>query len=174
MESLETTTTENSNESEVAYRRIYLTNRIKSGIGWFYWIAGLSLVNSVLFLLGATFSSVVGLAATLVIDAFMTGVAKGIGSDIGLVFRVVGFVIDLIIAGIFIGIGYLGVKRFRWVVVLGMVFYLIDALIYLLFRGWMSAAFHAWALWNMWQGLQAINKLNALEKSIAPETAFPT
>lgn len=176
MESMETTAADSTiNQPEIMQQRMYLTTRIKNGIGWFYWIAGLSLFNSVMFLLGISFGFVFGLAATLVVDVIMAGIAEGIGSDVGLVFRVVGFVIDLIIAGIFIGIGYLGIKRFRWVVVIGMFFYLVDALIYLLLGEWLSAAFHAWALWNMWQGLQAINKLNTLEKSVVtPETVLPS
>lgn len=176
MESMETTAADSTiNQPEIMQQRIYLTTRIKNGVGWFYWIAGLSLVNSVLFLLNINFGFVIGLAATELVDGIMAAIAKEIGSDIGLVARVIGFVIDVVIAGIFIGIGYLGQKRFRWVVVIGMIFYAIDAIIYLLVGSWLSVAFHGWALWNMWQGLQAINRLNALEKSVAAQTttAFP-
>src|SRR2546430_15326300 len=61
------------------------TQLVRSGANWLIWIAGLSLVNSVLFVTGSHWSFFLGLAATQVSDAFgrviitgSTGVAGGI------------------------------------------------------------------------------------------------
>ena len=43
--------------------------RVKRGANWFYWIAGLSVVNSIMFIAGANFQFVVGLGVTQIINA---------------------------------------------------------------------------------------------------------
>src|SRR2546422_9326958 len=65
------------------------TQLVRSGANWFIWIAGLSLVNSVLFVTGSHWSFFLGLAATQVSDEFgrviitgTTGVAVGLGVDV--------------------------------------------------------------------------------------------
>ena len=40
-------------ESEVNIEMLNLANRVHSGANWFYWIAGLSLINSVILLSGS-------------------------------------------------------------------------------------------------------------------------
>src|SRR5438105_1901125 len=52
-----------------------LLRQLRSGANWFYWIAGLSLLNAVVSLAGATFSLALGLGITLLLDA--------IGADAG-------------------------------------------------------------------------------------------
>src|SRR5512138_3090367 len=46
-----------------------LDARIKSGAAWFYWIAGLSLINSVAALSGSKWGFILGLGITQVFDA---------------------------------------------------------------------------------------------------------
>src|SRR2546422_8687548 len=65
------------------------TQLVRSGANWFIWIAGLSLVNSVLFVTGSHWSFFLGLAATQVSDEFgkviitgTTGVAAALAHDL--------------------------------------------------------------------------------------------
>lgn len=116
-------------------RKLQLDSRFRSGIGWFYWIAALSLVNTIVYLLGAKFSFVVGVG------------------------------IDLLIAGMFALIGYFGRKRIRWPVITGMGLYGLDAILMLLLQDFLGAAFHAWALYGIWTGLGAMRKLELMEKA---------
>ena len=51
--------------------------QLKNGANWFYWIAGLSLVNSAIFAFGGHVSFIAGLAYTQIIDAVERG---GVGS----------------------------------------------------------------------------------------------
>ena len=43
---------------------------LKSGASWFYWIAGLSLINSFIALSGSDYGFILGLGITRIIDAF--------------------------------------------------------------------------------------------------------
>lgn len=46
---------------QAAVARVELQKRANSGAGWFFWIAGLSVVNSAISLLGGGWSFVLGL-----------------------------------------------------------------------------------------------------------------
>lgn len=140
-----------------------LDNRIRSGTNWFYWIAGLSIVNTVSYLAGSTYTFVVGLGATQVVDGFMAGAAESL-PDAGTALRAVGVVIDLIIAGLFALFGYLGGKRYRWAIVTGLILYVLDGILLLLFGEFLGAAFHLWALISIWAALRALAQLRALDK----------
>jgi len=109
---------------------------------------------------------------TRLVDELMKAVAEQVGVGGGLVARVIGFGLDLVIAGIFVGIGFLGRKHHRWAVVLGMTIYVLDAVLFVLVAEWLSVAFHAFALWCLWRGLRALGRLNALEK-MGPPPAGP-
>lgn len=51
--------------------RLELETRLNSGAGWFYWIAGLSLLNSIIMLSGSDLYFVIGLGITQIIDVFI-------------------------------------------------------------------------------------------------------
>lgn len=149
----------------IAKKILALENQVKVGINWFFWIAGLSLLNSIIFFAGGSITFVVGLGATQIIDVFSSALAREINSGAGTLIRVVGFILDFLFAGIFALCGILGRKRFRWAIIIGMVLYALDGLISLAFRDWLGAFFHAFALTGLWRGLKAINDLALLEKS---------
>lgn len=145
-------------------KKLTLENKIKGGVNWFFWIAGLSLVNSIFFLFGFSLTFVVGLGITQIVDGFMASVATDIGEG-GIIARLIGFGINIFIAGVFLVFGVLGRKRFRWAIILGMVFYAIDTVLMLLFKDFFGAAFHAWAMFSIWNGLKSIKELKLLEES---------
>jgi hypothetical protein len=147
--------------------RMVLTSRMRAGIGWFFWIAALSLINSGAYLFGATFTFVIGLGITQVVDAVITALAQQLGDESGML-RVIGLIIDICVAGAFALIGYAGRKGVRWPVIVGMVIYALDAILMLVARDILGAAFHAWALFAIWTGLKAMRQLKALDKPAAP------
>src|SRR5437763_16327974 len=59
---------------EAAARPLYQQGR--NGSNWFYWVAGLSLVNSISLHTGGNVFFVVGLGVTLVADTLAQGVAE--------------------------------------------------------------------------------------------------
>ena len=147
-------------------QRSSLENRLKSGASWFYWIAGLSLVNSLVFLLGGEFTFVFGLGLTQAVDGIMWGVANELGSDVGMVLRVIGLAVNLVIVGIFALFGYLGRKKKRWVFIIGMILYGLDMVILIWVHAWLSTLFHLLALAGIYRGLTAIGKIERLKNQI--------
>src|SRR5437867_3953001 len=99
--------------------------QLKSGASWFYWIAGLSLVNSVVAFTGSGWSFILGLGITQVIDVFGQSLESG--------GKLVMLILDVVAAGVFILFGVFAHKRHTWAFVVGMLLYALDGLIYLLF-----------------------------------------
>jgi hypothetical protein len=73
--------------------------------------------------------------------------------------------INLCIASLFALWGVLARKRYGWALVVGMVLYGLDALLFLLIADWLSLGLHAFVLVSLYSGLQARGKLKRLEES---------
>jgi hypothetical protein len=140
-----------------------LLQALRSGANWFYWIAGLSLLNSVIQMFDSDRSFVVGLGITQVFDAVASAGAKDLGSQGGTILRGIAFALDLCVAGVFALFGWQAGKRRRWAFLVGMFLYFLDALIFLLVQDWLSLGFHAFALVGIWAGFSSLRKLEALE-----------
>ncbi len=126
-----------------------------SGAKWFYWIAGLSLVNSLIAFFKGGIYFVIGLAYTQIVDAF----GLVFEEDFGTVAMVVALVVNVIISGMFALVGYFSLKGIRWLMVAGIVVYVIDGLLFLLFMDWLSVAFHGYAGFCLIRGFLALNRL---------------
>ena len=161
--------TPDQSQLAVIQRKLYLDNRIRNGGNWFFWIAGLSLLNTIIYLSGNKLTFVIGLAVTQLIDGFMTGLVNHFGNG-WTIARILGFAIDACIAGIFIIFGYFGRKRYRWSIIVGMILYALDGIVMLLFQDWLGTGFHLLALFGIWSGLQSLSELEILEKSGTSES----
>lgn len=146
-------------------KKIGLLGPINSSANWFLFIALLSMANSLIFFLGGSISFLLGLGITQLVDAFVYVCTQELTGDWDTVVRLVGFVLDIIFAWIFIGAGLLAKKQFRWAFPIGMALYAADGLLLVLFQDWFAVAFHAFALYIIWRGFQSINTLRNLEKN---------
>src|SRR5580658_5715611 len=113
--------------------------RVRVSARWFYWIAGLSLINSAVVIFGGSFHFVVGLGVTSVVDVL----AKQAGSA--------GVILDLTINGfvaaLFCLFGSFAGKAQKWAFLVGMVLYALDGLLLLMGGDILSVGFHAYALY---------------------------
>ena len=137
------------------------TQLVRSGANWFIWIAGLSLVNSVLFVTGSHWSFFLGLAATQVSDEFGKVIITGTTGV------AVALAIDVVIAAIFVGLGLMSRSGALWSFIVGMVLIVLDALLLVWVQDWAAVAFHALALFFIVRGFQAARQLAALRTSAA-------
>jgi hypothetical protein len=151
----------------IAKKVLDLENQIKSGISWFFWIAALSIINTILFQTGASFSFTVGLGITQFIDGVSVAVSRRGSSGTAVIVTTIALFLDVVIAGLFVLFGVFGRKRVRWLIIVGMVLYAADGVLCVVFEAWLTAAFHALALWGLFRGIRAINALIALEKSMS-------
>lgn len=141
----------------------HLENRVRSGANWFIWIAALSIINSVIILFSGKWSFLAGLGITQVID----GLAYNLSGELGGAVTVVAMGLNLLVAGAFVVLGLQARKRQNWAFITGMVIYALDGTIFLLVQGWLSIAFHLFALYQIYQGLRANNQLKQEQQAAA-------
>ncbi len=108
--------------------------RVQSGARWFWWIAGLSAVNSVVALGGGNFNFVVGLG--------MTQFADGLFHNL----RILAVIFDALAVAFFFFAGFFARKGHLWAFVVGGLPYIGDGIIFVLIGDWLPVAFHAYAL----------------------------
>jgi hypothetical protein len=125
--------------------------QMKSGASWFYWIAALSLINSVMSLSGSSFGFALGLGITQIFDAIASN-AGGAGKGIA-------FGLDVAAAGMFVLFGVFAHKAHTWAFLVGILLFAMDALLALIGQAWMSLALHALALFYLFRGMQACREL---------------
>lgn len=147
--------------------KIRLERMIKGGASTFYWIAALSIINSFFVLTGGNWSFIIGLGITQFIDGIFIGIVQEIGENAALAIRIIGFVIDLFFAGIFIVFGVFARKQQKWAFVAGIVLYTLDSLLFLAIRDFIGFGFHILLLAGIISGLISINKYNELIPKIS-------
>ncbi len=157
----------NAAQMAAAQKLLKLENQLKSGVNWFFWIAGLSVINTVIYLTGGSITFVVGLGITQVIDVVASMIAEEASAGSATILHAIALFLDFVIAGVFVLFGVLGRRRIKWAIVVGMVLYIGDGLISVLIEDWLAVVFHLLALYGLFRGFQAINELVRFEKGLA-------
>jgi hypothetical protein len=130
-----------------------LHRHLKSGASWFYWIAGLSLINSISAFAHASFRFIFGLGLTQVLDA--------LGTEMGSAGPAVALGLDVVAAGILVLFGVFANKAHSWAFIVGMLCFAADTVLVLIFADWLSVAVHVVVLFFLFRGFAACRKLKA-------------
>jgi hypothetical protein len=146
-----------STDHALIAQRLQAESSLKSGAGWFIWIAGLSVVNTISAYTGSSWGFAAGLGITQVVDY----AAKGLGTA-GLL---VGMLINVMAVGFFVLMFVFGRKAQKWAFVTGLIFYGLDTLLVLALGIWFGLAIHALGLWGMVRGLRASSELARLAEA---------
>src|SRR5579862_5757017 len=126
---------------------------------WFFWIAGLSLVNSYAAATHMNFRMLLGLGITQVVDVlFPAGQA-------------VQVVLLAVVLGFFCLVGFLARRPSLPWYLTGMIVYALDALLCVWAGDWQAVAFHAFVLYVLWRGFAVLRALSA--NPIAPGAVPP-
>lgn len=140
--------------------RLPIILRMRRGAAWFVTIALLSGVNTLLQIFDAKIRFIFGLGITEVVDGrsgmFVTLAVDGI------------FIVMLILCSKWAKAGSEGAF------VGGMIAYALDGLLLVLFRMWLDAAVHAYALYMIWQGYAAARQLAQMRQAVQPGLSQPT
>ena len=123
---------------------------VQSAARWFWWIAGLSLVNTVLFFAGSDTSFVIGLAMTTLASAAF---ADNLPVAVALAGLTIGF---------YFFVGLQAGRHKLWAFYGGLVVYVADGILYVLFEDWMSVAFHTLAAFFIVKGIIRVRELARL------------
>jgi hypothetical protein len=157
-------------EEKLIEEKLRIEKRLKSGAAWFYWIAGLSIINSIILLYGSEWGFIVGLGITQIIDAIGLAVAE----EVGVAGKIIALVLDCLVAGIFVVFGVFAMKKYKWSFIVGMILYCLDGLLFLLVMDILSIGFHVFALFCIFGGFKAIDKLREFERPQSPESQLPS
>ena len=143
-------------------------SKFKSGANWFYWIAALSIINSIIVLSGKEWAFIVGLGVTQFIDAFGIMLSEEIG-NFG---KFLAGSIDVFIAGIFCLFGIFSRKKQEWAFIVGMILYGLDGLLFLVVGDFLSFGFHVFVLFFIYSGMKAMRSIeNSSQTVTMPQTA---
>lgn len=135
-----------------------LYNQIKSGAHWFYWIAGLSLVNLIIGIAGSDVHFIVGSSFV----EFCTGLIKSDSSP----GEILGGAGAAFILGFYVYLGRTASTPYKWAFMIGMIIYALDGLLYLIFSDVLPALFHAYVLYRLFTGMKSIDAYLALQQDI--------
>jgi hypothetical protein len=136
-------------------RHAELTQSYKSGANWFYWIAGLTVVTSIIAFGGGG------------ITQLIAGVAEAISTEGPGAAKVVALVVSLLISAVFIIFGYLANQKMLWAYITGMVLFALDGVLSLVVQDWIGVVAHGVVLVFLFRGFQAGRELVSLEKTMA-------
>lgn len=146
--------------TELSKEEIYKKEEeVKKGAGWFFWIAFLSIINSLIVALNGNLNFIIGLGITQIIDAIVMFPEPG-GFNID---KTTGLSLDLIITSVFFLFGYYAKQKKSWAFIVGMVLYGLDGLIFLPFQDFWGFGFHVFALIMIFKGFQAVLVLNKID-----------
>lgn len=146
--------------SQAQHAEVY--QRYKSGANWFYWIAGLSLVTSIVAFAGGGWRFLISLGTTQVFDAF----AEGLSIELGGAPKVIALVLDIFVAASFVAFGVFAGKKLLWAYMVGMIVFGLDGLVSLMFQDLIGVVAHAVVLFFMARGYMAGRDLVAIEQSM--------
>lgn len=145
----------------------------ENGASWFYWIAGASIVNSVIAFAGGGIHFVVGLGTNVdCFDLIASGVAEE-NPQFHWIAKGIAFGFAPLAVGFYCGIGWLANKRWTWIHWIGMVIYLGDALIFLAIGDFMSVAFHGLGLYHLFLGSRRIKSSIRSNRQLALASEDP-
>jgi hypothetical protein len=125
--------------------KLKIENRARSGAHWFFWIAALSLINSIITMAGSEWGFIIGLGITQVFDA--------IGAELGT--RAIAFGFNVLVAGVFVFFGVFARRRRNWSYIVGMILYALDGLLFLAAGDILSIGFHIFVLYWIFTGYRA-------------------
>lgn len=121
---------------------------VQSAARWFWWIAGLSLVNTVLFYSGSDVNFVLGLGMTTLANLLFSAQLP------------LALALTTLTIGFYVLVGWQAVQGRLWAFYIGLVVYAADALIYVAVDDWMSVAFHGVAIFYIARGVMRARELS--------------
>ncbi len=128
-----------------------LVRQHRNGSGWFFWIAGLSLVNIIMAIINGSWGFVFGLGTAEIIYY----ISRELSYELGNLVLTAGIALSLLIIGVFAILGLWSRKGKGWCFVLGFILYSLDTLLLAFLGDYMGALFHLYPLYCIFKGLQA-------------------
>jgi hypothetical protein len=133
-----------------------LQTRVESAANWFYWIAGLSLINCVVAAMGSEWGFAIGLGISQILSHLAGTLAQG-----SIVLAGVLWLAAFGSIAFFGACGWLARRPSVIAFGIGITLFSLDAVIFLLIKDWVGFGFHALALYFLWNGMTAARQARA-------------
>ena len=130
------------------------------GAGWFYWIVGLTIINTIIVMSGSDFSFSLGATATLFANVF----ARESHSSSAHLFAII---FDVVVVAFYAMCGVMGGRGATWAFILGLIFFALDSLLALIGFQIIGILIHGYALFCIFNGMMACVNLNRLQREKA-------
>lgn len=149
-----------------------LTRQMLSGANWFFWIAILSLIDTLVSPYYGTWTYAFSMGMSLGVDSVaQSAVAHGMGSWM----KIAAFALNIVIAGIFILFGFAARRGNMAAFVTGLILYVLDGVLFF-FTGTIGDRFlfgsailgvviHAVGVYYIFSGILAARKLTEYQKT---------
>ena len=139
---------------------VALEEQRNKGASWFYWIVGLTIINTIVVQSGIDFAFSLGATVTLV----SYGVAQALGTSTAHVMAL-GF--DVLVIAFYAMCGVMGSRGATWAFILGLIAFTIDSLFALIGFQIIGILIHGYALFCIFNGMMACVNLNRLKREKA-------
>jgi hypothetical protein len=138
---------------------------VRKGANWFYWKAGLTVVNALLMFFGFRWTFFLGLTITQIFQGVADQIAleTEITSDAPVTstanpVNVLVLLISLFCSAFMVMLGYYGGRGKKWALIVGLIIYAIDGVIYLLTASIFGFIIHAIGIYCLVRAISATRK----------------
>ncbi len=135
-----------------ANQEIIVSADVRKAAHWFYWKAGMTVINSILVMAGTYWQFFLGLTIPQLLGGLVIGISEmSDGANLG-VFHGIILVISLFSAGVTALFGYKAGQGKKWGFVLGIIIFSFDALLYLVTLSFLGVIIHIIAIYTLCKG----------------------
>jgi hypothetical protein len=153
---------EASSRQESLNKRVGLEKQFKGGTGWFFWIAGLSLIHIVSAIAGNGWNVFFEFGLTFFIERRVLTIARIEPLAAMRFIPVIDFLLVLSMAGLFVFFGILARKGHQRAIIVGILVYGFDGFLLFISFGFASFLFHIIAFFGLVRGLLAYRELDSI------------
>ena len=146
-------------EKQAIEHRLRIEGEVKGAASWFFWIAALSIINSIIFMLNLDWNFVIGLGVTQLLDFIGRSISETTASGM----KYVSLIINILLSAVFVLIGLFANRGSRKAFMTGIILYILDAVIFVFAFDLLGVGFHIFAIYFMVRGFMACKKLNNSE-----------
>lgn len=130
-------------------QEVFIDEDVRKAANWFYWKAGLTVVNSILAIAGVYWQFFLGLTLPQLFHGIVVGISQ-LSPDANLKpFQGIVFVISLIGSGLVGFFGYQAKQGKKWAFILGIIIFAFDGLLYLLTLSIFGIVIHVYAIYSL-------------------------
>lgn len=137
-----------------------IPDEVRKAANWFYWKAALTVLNGIIMLFGSAWAFFLGVTITQIFHGVADELTKMGGGQGVNIFHGLVFVFGLVCAGIIWMLGHFAAKGKKWALILGLIIYSFDGVIYLLTISSPSSIFgvllHGIAIYTIVKGISSV------------------